>query len=235
MVSKTNKSNFAKVKKGISLIRTGHFKTFFKTLIKRIYSSKLSLGLRRDMSTEFPHPKAKIDISIRPLKEQDVSLLLSLDGLSEAETRMVEVQRNLINAGFNNCYVAVTGDDTPCYMQLILTPSENSKIRQYFGMLFPTLLEKEALLEGAFMHQTFRGQKVMPDAMHRISQKAREMGADSVITFVTSNNIPSLRGCKSCGFSPYVVRKEKWILFRHYISFQAISPEILVDYNTATN
>jgi RimJ/RimL family protein N-acetyltransferase len=120
-------------------------------------------------------------------------------------------------------------------MQWLIGPSENSNVRAYFGMIFPAITEKEALLEGAFMHPDFGSQKVMPDAMYRVAEKALEMGADSVITFVGANNIPSLRGCKSCGFSPYILRKEKWLLFKHYVSFEAIPPEILADYNAAIN
>jgi hypothetical protein len=54
MVSTTNKSILAKAKKGISLIRKGHIKTLFVTLIKRIYSNNLCFGLSRDMRKKIP-------------------------------------------------------------------------------------------------------------------------------------------------------------------------------------
>ncbi len=234
MEGKINKNILAKVKKGFNLIIKGRTSIFLKILNERLYSNKLSFGLKRDMRKAFTPPKAKIDIKVRRLEKQDVNRLLNLDGLTEEETRMVEVQRDLINVNFKNCYVAVTADDTPCYMQWILSPSENLDIHRYFGMIFPKLQEKEFLLEGAYMYPAFRGLKVMPHAMYRIAEKASKMGADSVLTFVTINNIPSLKGCKSCGFYPYILRKEKWVLFRHYVSFEAIPEKILSDYNTAT-
>ena len=80
------------------------------------------------------------------------------------------------------------------------------------------------------MHPAFRGLGIMPDAMCQITEKAPEMGAFEVITFVKVNNIPSLKGCKSCGFSPYVLLKETWFLSRKYIYTKPIPKRLLAKY-----
>ncbi|MBD1396141.1 N-acetyltransferase [Pontibacter sp. JH31] len=223
----------SKAKKGVNLLLKGHAMTLWNTLRKRIYSSKQSVGLRRDMSKPFASPKANIDIQVRPLEEQDTKFLLCTEGLTEKEVKIVEVQRNLVNSDLKRCYVAVTEDGTPCYMQWVLKPQDNKKIKRYFGNIFPDLKQNEALLEGAFMHHAFRGKRVMPEAMCQIADQAYQNGARYVITFVEVHNIPSLKGCKNCGFSPYILRKETWILFRRYVSFEALPEEKFVGHAVA--
>ena len=120
------------------------------------------------------------------------------------------------------CYVALTKDNEPCYMQALIAPSENARLQEYFEGFFPWLRPDEALLEHAFTLETFQGLGIMPHAMARIAEKGRELGARWVITFVIHDNIPALKGCKRAGFSPYLVRREKWRLFRKQLSFEEL-------------
>jgi hypothetical protein len=50
------------------------------------------------------------------------------------------------------------------------------------------------------------------------------LGARWVITFVTTDNEPSLKGCHRAGFCPYVLRRERWLLFRRRLSFEPLLP-----------
>jgi len=62
----------------------------------------------------------------------------------------------------------------------------------------------------------------MAAAMALVAERGREIGARYVITFVEQNNIASLKGCKRAGFSPYLLRHEKWFLFRRSLSLDKL-------------
>ena len=59
----------------------------------------------------------------------------------------------------------------------------------------------------------------MPCAMAQLAAKAGEKGARWAITFVSQDNIPSLKGCKRAGFAPFLIRKKEWRLFHSRITF----------------
>jgi len=94
-----------------------------------------------------------------------------------------------------------------------------SFIQAFYGDIFPRLHEDEALLEGAYTAEDFRGQGVMASAMAQIAERANDLGARWVITFVGERHIASLKGCKRAGFVPYVRRREIYRLFRHKVTF----------------
>ena len=59
----------------------------------------------------------------------------------------------------------------------------------------------------------------MPAAMARIAERGKDIGARYVMTFVAESNTPSLKGCKRAGFYLYMMRREKWFLFRRKLTF----------------
>ena len=152
---------------------------------------------------EFKNPNALIELKIRPFNTSDN------DYFRDENSNL-----GLVEAHIENCYVAVNTDNLPCYRQWLMGPSQNEKIKDFFKGSFPVLKNNEALLEAAFTLPTFRGKRIMPAAMARISEKGVDIGAKYIITFVDINNIPSLKGCKRSGFNPYVLRIEKWFLFK---------------------
>jgi len=96
-------------------------------------------------------------------------------------------------------------DGRPCYIQWLFGAADNDFIRRLRG--FPQLAADEALLEGAYTPASHRGLGIMPAAMGLIAEKAETIGARYVITFVDQNNIPSLKGCQRCGFSPDLLHR----------------------------
>lgn len=218
---------------GTHLIRNGYFSVFIQELRKRLYSQSVSVGLRRSLNEPFENPDAKIEITIRPFKKEDFDFLVENGELEKSYPRLVADYRSLMEADIPECYVAVTADDEPCYMQWLIGAESNHLIKQHFGDSFPLLKQDEALLEGAFMQRTFRGMRIMPAAMSRIAEKAGK-DVEWVQTFVDIKNIPSLKGCKRSGFSPYLVKEDRWFLFRRSISFHQVSETVLDQYRKAT-
>jgi len=188
----------------------------WKAVLNRLNSSWDAVGLRRDLAVPLEAPVAAIAIKVRPIEERDVASILDVRDphLTNEEKWQRVVRRHLLDANFGTCFVAVTEDDTPCYMQWLFSSRDNERIRSYFSGLFPTPAGDEALLEGAFTPEAFRGKRIMQAAMAQIAEKGAGLGARSVITFVGFDNIASLKGCARAGFFPYVRRSQIWRLFR---------------------
>ncbi len=210
-----------KVQSAKRIVKQGRLDGLLYLLKERWKSELISFGLRRDLTVPFAAPDPKIPLSIRPLEEDDISKILDTNapGITdeEREERMTRLQ--MLDAGIRTCYVAVTADNTPCFMQWLIRPGENSKMQLYFKGIFPPLAPDEALLEGAFTPEAFRGKGIMSWAMARLVEQEAGLGPRFAITFVTRDNIPSLKGCKKAGFAPYLTRIEKWGFFLRQVTF----------------
>ncbi len=175
----------------------------------KAWSTERALGLSRDLAEPFPAPVALIPIQVRPIRPDDVRALLDVSeaGIDPAERRDRTTRLHLLDAGFTGCFVATTVDDQACYIQWLISPDENARLRKSFDGLFPHLADGEMLLEGAYTPAAFRGQRIMPAAMALIAEKAAALGASRALTFVGEDNVPSLKGCKRAGFFPALRRE----------------------------
>lgn len=184
----------------------------------RARSSTVSLGLQRDLDVPFAAPAATIPITVRPATPVEIATMLNVDdhGLTPDELRE---RRSLLESGIPQAFVAVTEDGQPCYMQWLMTSSDNDRIQRLFNGSFPRLGDDEALLEGAYTPPAFRGLRIMPSAMAQIAERARDFGARWVLTFVVPDNVPSLKGCKRSGFVPRLLKRDGWRLFRRRMTF----------------
>jgi hypothetical protein len=86
----------------------------------------------------------------------------------------------------------------------------------------PDAEKNEMLLEWAYTFKKYRGLAVMASAMSQISERGAARGARWLYTFVATDNIASLRGCRSAGFRPYQIRTERWRLLRCSESFETL-------------
>jgi RimJ/RimL family protein N-acetyltransferase len=186
----------------------------------RAYSDSSSIGLRRDLTVPFHGPKARIPITVRPLAStDDLSGLEPEPGLSSDEAFWRLTQRRLLQSGLRTCYVAIAPEGKPCYMQWVIPATENGRLRAVFGNLYPVLQPDEALLEGAFTPEAYRGKGVMGAAMAQIAERASEHGARWVVTFVDDQNEASFKGCLRAGFTPYLKRREQFRCFYRRVVF----------------
>jgi RimJ/RimL family protein N-acetyltransferase len=170
-------------------------------------SSSIRYGLCRDLNDPLERPAAKIPLAVRPLLEADVPSLLSTDN-AQGDTRdKLEIawrRAFLDKKGTKGCFVAVDlRNDTPCYMQWLMSSADNDFIQSLGG--FPRLAQNEALLENAYTPAAYRGLGIMSAAMALIAERAADFGARYVLTFVDEQNIPSLKGCERSGFHPHML------------------------------
>ncbi len=207
------------------LVLAGDAAKAWWALTYRLYSNSTSLGLRRDLTIPFTGPSARIPISVRPLAPaDDLSALQPTAGLSADERYWRLTQLRLLRSGLRICYVAIAPEGKPCYMQWVILPSENARLRAIFGNLYPTLGSDEALLEGAYTPDAYRGKGIMGAAMAQVAERAAEFRARWVITFVDAANEASLKGCIRAGFVPYLRRRERFRLFFRQVTFDLIEP-----------
>jgi RimJ/RimL family protein N-acetyltransferase len=172
-----------------------------------LHTSKLWYGLRRDLNAEFSTPRARIPISIRELKGTDVPVLFPAETshMSGQEQLEIRWRRSFLEEGFERCFVAVDErNGEPCYVQWLIGPESNDRLT---ARHFHRLAEDEALLENAYTPVHYRAKGVMPAAMAMIAERAREIGARRVTTFVHAENVPSLKGCWKAGFAPVLTRE----------------------------
>ena len=209
----------------MSLLVRGHRQMLRRALGRRLRSETLAIGLHRDLDCPFVHPTAKIPLVIRPLRSDDDLSILNIDqpGLTSDVLFERLSHRRLISARLPTCWVAIAPDDKVCYMQWLVAPSDNDRIRAQWDDLFPQLGPDEALLEGAFTGEAYRGQGIMAHAMSRIAVAARDFGARWVHTFVGVTNTPSLKGCKKAGFVLFQQRSEVWRLLRRRVVFTPLA------------
>jgi GNAT superfamily N-acetyltransferase len=208
-----------------SILRSGDWEDLWRAGKEHLHSESKAYGLRRDLTVPFPAPDATIPIAVRPICESDVATLLEAgrDELSGEAQRERAIRLRMIDAKLATCYVAVTENDEPCYMQWLIGANDNDRIREIFGDRFPPLAKDEMLLEGAFTLEQWRGKKIMAAAMARIAERATDHDVRWVITFVGMDNVPSMKGCHRAGFEPYVERTGVWRLFRHRSAFGPIT------------
>ena len=116
----------------MSLLVRGHPQTLLRRALgTRLHSETLAIGLRRDLDCPFVHPTAKLPLVIRPLRSGDDLSILNIDQPELTSDVLFErlSQRRLINAGLPTCWVAIAPDGKVCYMQWLVAPSDNVRIR----------------------------------------------------------------------------------------------------------
>lgn len=183
-----------------------------RRLEQGIYSGSRRYGLRRDLTVPLETPKAKIPIEIRPLQLEDLEILLPIACAEHAE---IAARRRLVALLPTGCHVAVDlRTNTPCYMQWLVGHKDNPRIRKVGG--FPDMKPDEALLEGAYTPPAHRGLRIMSEAMALIAEKAHDLGARYVLTFVAEDNIASLKGCQRSGFNPHLMHSYRQFGYELY-------------------
>lgn len=208
-----------------SLVARGNAPVALQLVATRLHSHTRFYGLRHDLHEPTVVPAARINVDIRPLANGDDLSFLEPDPTLDRNLNWVrQEQRRLVDARIPTCWVAVAEGNRIAYMQWLIGPSQNRRIQARWGGLFPQLAPNEALLEGAYTPEDFRGMGIMPHAMARITEAARELDVRYVITFVKEDNIPALKGCKKSGYTPHLERRHDWFMLRRRVAFAPLPP-----------
>ncbi len=206
----------------IGLIKKGELKFLWSGISKRLYSTHLSYGLKRDLNIEIPTPPSLLKLEFRHYQDEDAPYF-ELDNMNHG----------LIEKNINHCFVA-TKNNEPVYRVWLMGPDQSQKIEDFWGNSFPTLKKNEVLCENSFTVPKYRGFGIMPFAMTKIAEKGKDLGADTSIIYTDTNHIVSLRAGDYAGYHPFILRTEKWFLFKKSVSFSDIPEALLEHYKKAT-
>ncbi len=195
------------------VVRSGKFAKLARELFKRVFSNSESYLLRRDLTVPFNAPAPKQPIEVRPISEGDIPAILGA-----RPGRLL-----ILKANIPTCYLGITDSGQISYMQWLIGQSDLDRFRPFFDGELRNLRKDEVLLEFAYTFEQFRGQKIMPAAMAAIAEKGLLSGARYAVTYVQKDNVAALKGCAAAGFSPYMIRKERWRIFSFKESFKSLS------------
>ena len=203
-------------RKGFGLLRAGEWRLVLNGLRHLLYSDFYTYELCRDVTVPMDVPKPAIVRTIRPIERSDVHAFTEIDPTRE---QIGGIWRRMLASDIQTCYVAVTKEGAPCYMQYLILPSENDKVQGVLEGTLPRLAEDEALLEASLTLEEYRGQGIMPFVMDDLAQKARKEGARWLLTFVSIRNVPALKGCRRSGFVPNMLVHRRFRLFKRRITY----------------
>ena len=205
-------SYYGHAQRFLLVVKSGKLVKLAQELVKRVFSNSESYLLRRDLTVPSHASASKQEIEIRPIRDSDVPVILAA-----RPGRLL-----ILRANIPTCYVAVTAAGEICYMQWLVEPGDLDRFRPFFDGELNNLRKDEVLLEFAYTFEQFRGQKIMPAAMALIAEKGLLSGARYAVTYVQKDNIAALKGCAAAGFSPYMIRNERWRIFSFKESFRSL-------------
>jgi RimJ/RimL family protein N-acetyltransferase len=219
----------SKIKYYVRLFGAGDRGALWSDTRRWIWSDDHAYGMSRDLRIPHPPPQARLAFTVQRLSEDLAEVVFDVDGVPPAERRELLNRRRFWDEGLGTAYVAVDADGHPCYVQWTIPGLDADRIDSFFGGGFPHLGPNDMLLEGAWTLPTARGQRLMSEAMSRITEAGAGPEHRRAVTFVGVDNEPSLRGCRSAGFEVYVERLDTWRFGRRRVQWMPVAatePEV---------
>lgn len=215
----------ANLQKLVTLVRTRRLRLVVRVLARWLWGDRLSYGLRRACEPPLRLPPPAIPLDVRRREPGDERAFTELSAALADDAVLVRINAaHLLLSGVETCFVAVTDAGTPCGMQYLIDSSRNDELDEVFGGLVPRLGSDEALLEFAFTLEPYRAKGVMPHLLSTLGGVARDRGLARLLTFVPADNGPQLRFYVRLGFEPFLLRRERYRLFRRRVTFEPLPP-----------
>lgn len=215
----------ANLRKLAWLLRTRSFRVLARLLERWLWSDVTAYGLQRQLDEPIPARRPRIPVTIRPLRPGEEGEFTRIPGATPDDTLVRVNARHLLESGLETCYVGVTAEGEPCYMQYLVLPEANDRLEAAFGGLIPPLGDGDALLEFAFTVERYRAAGIMPLAVRELGLRAGRDGARRLVTYIPEWNPHVLRFFRRIGFEPFVIRRERYRLLRRRIWFEELSAD----------
>jgi RimJ/RimL family protein N-acetyltransferase len=185
------------------LMRFGGPGVFLKQLGRQFYSKSVHIGFELNLQeVDVPRIEAKIKYSMGLASEQDMD-----EVLEKAKTESNKSAKELVSRwwlyadGYHNCYVARTAETNDlCFMQSVIHQADDKVVSGQFRNWFPELKEDEAILEGAYTFEKYRGNGLGASVPNRLLNMWKEKGIKRVITYIEKDNIASFKVAGKAGF-----------------------------------
>lgn len=208
-----------RLRKLLVYVRSGKFRLALKAISTNFYSNRTHIGLRRLADLATADLPARFSFELRPIESRDLEVFSPAAEGSDADARDLVDANALFEAGVQTCYVAVTGTGQVCFKQHIIDASQNARLRSLFGDLIPPLEPDQVLFEGAYTLPRYRGRGIILHVWPEMARIARESGARELLSYPSVGDEPILRVSKWFGFEPFVMRHERYRLFRRSVTF----------------
>ena len=207
-------------------LKNGDIKGVRGDIEQWMWSENYYCGLLRERDKEFTPTSANVSLTARPLDDELAPKVFNFDGLGERDATYLERRRRIWEAGFKNGFVAVDPEGNPAYLQWLIPPSQNAKVAEFFGPLFP-LDDTTLVVEGAWIPPAFRKENVMGEGLSKVTEAAFEASAEATaaICFPELKNKGAVRGSASGGYDIAKLRTDTWRLGRRTSTFSDFSVE----------
>jgi len=211
---------------GSAGLKDGHLHILFEELRLRLWSTVKWYGFERDMSVALESRAPRIQVRIRELRKDDISVLLNLaDAKDEKAVKDRFIRLSMVRAEIPTCYVAVTSDGVPCHMQWMISSDSNNRVRRFTRDGLPAIEVNDVLLENAFTLERYRRQGIEIEMLRYLFQMAREKGVKRAILFVSDQNLVSLKLVSKLGFTPFCFKTGRRRLFLRHFTFEQVLRE----------
>jgi len=205
------------------LVRKKQYSLILDELRHRAFSKSKFIGFQRDLHTPLEISDVNLKLNIRPIKKSDYEKLLNFaHQASKHEIKYRLIGKSWLMSGIKTCYVTETEDKTPCHMQWMIGPEENTRLLQFTGGGLPFIGDNEVLLENAFTTEAYRRMRIEVWTVKQLLGKAVASGAGRAVLFVRDTNTITQKIVQRLGFVPYLKKTDFRLLFFRKIVFQPI-------------
>jgi GNAT superfamily N-acetyltransferase len=212
----------------LRLLRPSHLSAVLAAVRRRLFSRSRSLGFARALDSDIEVPR-RVKITVRPVEPSDELSFLDVTDKSLSADAVYErlIQQRLLAAQVPTCWLGLTAGGEYCYMHWLVLPEANAKLRSTWGAFFPPLEPTEALLEGLYIPEKFRGRGYPVGGVAALARVAESHGIARLVTYIDEANTTLTRWLLKVGFEPFCLREQTWIMFRRHVRFTPIDKTAL--------
>lgn len=208
------------------LLRIGGLRVFLQQLKRQVYSRSVHIGLELNLEEiDIPPIEAKIAYTLRLATEEDMN-----DVLQRAKTESKEAARDLVTRrwlyedGYHDCYISRTADTNDlAFMQSVIRSEDDKLVEGRFRSWFPKLTANEAILEGAYAFEKYRGKGLGSAVPAKILTIWKNKGVKRVITYIEKDNAAAFKAAERAGFKRFQEVRKLRIFFMERRSFNLIT------------
>lgn len=215
-----------RVRSSFALIRGIGLAGIVRALGDRAWSTNISFGLACDLARVPPARPTAVAVHMRETDEK------TFTGFHAERERVAGDDYMEIDQRLRMCascvvvlYCAFDPEGAPIFAQWLINSRTQFRLRRMTHGQFPELSESEVLAEGGYTFVDFRRLGAMGEGLRQVLCIARENGAERCVTFVTVDNLASLRGVANAGFELEHVRATVSRLGRRRVIRRAPTPE----------
>lgn len=219
---------YQKIKYALQLGKIGGVGFLFKEIKRRIYRKETFVCFEKYLSEEIVPMKSKLDYRLMFATPADMQEVLSNIKPEGHEFYFDILQRVwFYELGFKNCYIARDATNNEiCFIHWTISLRDENRESREFKMSFPFLRDDELQVEHSYTFKKYRGNNLFSSIMSKVFSSARDQGYKRIITYVISDNYPSIRACEKAGFRIYETISRTKSIFSTQIS-RTLEPSVL--------